>query len=115
MDEAVRQQQDLLVEFEKIVNELNNILANLEGSTLVKRLKAASREQYRVAGRVGDLLEGSFGKMRRQIGAPQKTVYVDLSKVENTSSQKRLHDHGRSPSLFRAPQVPEVQDGAWTT
>ncbi len=87
MEEAVRRQQDLLVEFEKIVNELNNILANLEGSTLVKRLKAASREQYRVAGRVGDLLEGSFGKDAGQIGASQKTVYVELSKVENTSSQ----------------------------
>jgi hypothetical protein len=88
MEEAVRRQQDLLVEFEKIVNELNNILANLEGSTLVKRLKAASREQYRVAGRVGDLLEGSFGKGAARIGASQKTVYVELSKVENTSSQK---------------------------
>jgi hypothetical protein len=88
MDEAVHRQQDLLVEFEKIVNELNNILANLEGSTLVKRLKAASREQYRVAGRVGDLLEGSFGKDAGQIDTSQKTVYVELSKVENTSTQK---------------------------
>ena len=39
-------QQDLLAEFEKIADELNKVLANLEGSTLVKRLKAASREQY---------------------------------------------------------------------
>ena len=88
MEEAVRRQQDLLVEFEKIVNELNNMLANLEGSTLVKRLKAASREQYRVAGRVGDLLEGSFGKAAGQIGSSQTTVYAELSRVENTSSQK---------------------------
>ena len=41
MDEAVEQQQDLLAEFEKIADELNRVLANLEGSTLVKRLKAA--------------------------------------------------------------------------
>jgi len=87
MEGAVRQQRDLLVEFEKIVDELNNILANLEGSTLVKRLKAASREQYRVAGRVGDMLEGSFGKDARQIDSSQKTVYVQLSKAENASSQ----------------------------
>jgi hypothetical protein len=87
MEEAVHQQQDLLVEFEKIVNELNNILANLEGSTLVKRLKAASREQYRVAGRVGDLVEISFGKNSWQIGASQKAIFEELSKVENTSSQ----------------------------
>ncbi len=87
MDQAVRKQQDLLVEFEKIANELNNILANLEGSTLVKRLKAASRAQYKVAGRVGELVEGSFGRQSYQIEAPQKTAYKDLSTAENASSQ----------------------------
>jgi hypothetical protein len=39
LDEAINKQQDLLAEFEKIADELNRILANLEGSTLVKRLK----------------------------------------------------------------------------
>ncbi len=87
MEGAVRQQQDLLAEFEKIVNELNNILANLEGSTLVKRLKAASREQYRVAGRVGDSLEGSFGLGERRIDAAQKTAFAKLSEVETKSSE----------------------------
>ena len=87
MEQAVRKQQELLVEFEKIVNELNNILANLEGSTLVKRLKAASRAQYKVAGRVGDLLEGSFGRQPYKIAEPHKTVYLELSKAENNSSQ----------------------------
>jgi hypothetical protein len=87
LEEAVRKQQDLLTEFEKVANELNNILANLEGSTLVKRLKAASREQYRVAGRVGDVLDASFGKHGEQIGASQKTVYEELCKAENASSQ----------------------------
>ena len=53
MDEAVAKQQDLLAEFEKIADELNRVLANLEGSTLVKRLKAASRMQYSIAGRIG--------------------------------------------------------------
>lgn len=87
MEQAVRQQQDLLAEFEKIVNELNNILANLEGSTLVKRLKAASREQYRVAGGIGDLLEDSFGLSASQIEAEPQVVYAELSTVEAESSQ----------------------------
>ena len=43
IEEAVKQQQDLLAEFEKIADELNRVLASLEGSTLLKRLKAASR------------------------------------------------------------------------
>jgi hypothetical protein len=61
MEEAVAKQQDLLAEFEKIADELNRVLANLEGSTLVKRLKAASRLQYRVGGRLGDLVSDAFG------------------------------------------------------
>jgi len=42
VEEAVKEQQDLLAEFEKLTDELNKVLANLEGSTLVKRLKAGS-------------------------------------------------------------------------
>jgi hypothetical protein len=62
MDQAVQQQRDLLAEFEKVANELNKVLANLEGSTLVKRLKAASRAQYAIAGRINDRIGDIFGK-----------------------------------------------------
>ncbi|MAT72753.1 MAG: hypothetical protein CMJ58_25010 [Planctomycetaceae bacterium] len=62
MDQAVQEQRDLLAEFEKVADELNEVLANLEGSTLVKRLKAASRKQYRLAGQIGDGIEGWFGR-----------------------------------------------------
>jgi hypothetical protein len=61
MEEAVAKQQDLLAEFEKIADELNRVLANLEGSTLLKRLKAASRMQYSIAGRMIDLVRDAFG------------------------------------------------------
>jgi hypothetical protein len=61
VEEAVVEQRDLLAEFEKVANELNTILANLEGSTLVKRLKAAARQQYAIAGRLNDHIEDSFG------------------------------------------------------
>jgi hypothetical protein len=61
VDEAVTQQRDLLAEFEKVANELNKVLANLEGSTLVKRLKAASRQQYSIAGRINDRIGDVFG------------------------------------------------------
>ena len=61
VEEAVTQQRDLLAEFEKVANELNTVLANLEGSTLVKRLKAASRQQYAIAGRISDHIDESFG------------------------------------------------------
>lgn len=61
LDEAVTAQQDLLAEFDKISNELNRVLGNLEGSTLVKRLKAAARLQFKVGGRIGDQAADAAG------------------------------------------------------
>lgn len=86
MDEAVTQQEDLLAEFEKVANELNSILANLEGSTLVKRLKAESRNQYKVAGRIADYLDSSFGFAQTQIKEDPKKTFADLSKSEEKAS-----------------------------
>jgi homoserine acetyltransferase len=42
--EAAPTREKAIELFDKIVDELNKVLANLEGSTLVKRLKAASRK-----------------------------------------------------------------------
>jgi hypothetical protein len=84
VDEAVVEQKDLLAEFEKVANELNEVLANLEGSTLVKRLKAASREQYQIAGRIADNVEGAFGGEVKQ-GAG--VAIAELAKKEDDSSQ----------------------------
>jgi hypothetical protein len=86
LDEAVKAQQDLLAEFEKIADELNKVLANLEGSTLVKRLKAASRQQYVVAGKISDELGGAFGR-RGQAAEKSTTALADLSTIEVGSSQ----------------------------
>lgn len=87
MDEAVAKQQDLLAEFEKIADELNRVLANLEGSTLVKRLKAASRLQYRVAGRLGDLVGDAFGVPATASKEAQRNLFKELSNQEAKSSQ----------------------------
>lgn len=85
LDEAVKKQEELLAEFEKIADELNKVLANLEGSTLVKRLKAASRKQYVIGGKIGDHLQGAFGK---GTSTPEetRTVMTDLSQKEEKSS-----------------------------
>lgn len=61
MDEAVEEQRELLNEFEKVADELNKVLANLEGGTLVKRLKAASRAENKIAGRIGESVRDAFG------------------------------------------------------
>lgn len=87
LDEALFEQEELLAEFEKIAEELNAILANLEGSTLVKRLKAASREQDQVAQRIGERIDSVFGRVK-SMQAEDRKVLTDLGGVEEASSQK---------------------------
>lgn len=86
LEEALFEQEELLAEFEKISDELNTVLANLEGSTLVKRLKAASREQDQVAQKIGTRISSVFGNVSN-VNEEDKTVLVSLSNVEEKSSQ----------------------------
>ena len=86
VEEAVKQQSDLLAEFEKISDELNKVLANLEGSTLVKRLKAASRTQYKVAGRLGDHVNQTFGAAMVPAGGAPAKVLGEMAETEAKSS-----------------------------
>lgn len=74
LDEAIDEQEDLLAEFARVADELAKILGNLEGSTFVKRLKAASRRQMEVAGDLNRGVKGSFG--------------VDLSAVKDQDRER---------------------------
>lgn len=62
LQQAVVVQDELLAEFQQLSAEISEILANLQGSTLVKRLKAGSREQEEVADRINEHLEEAFGR-----------------------------------------------------
>ncbi|QDU89830.1 hypothetical protein Pla175_32260 [Pirellulimonas nuda] len=85
LEEAVTEQEGLLAEFDKIADELNEILANLEGSTLVKRLKAASRTQYQIAGRAGEAVPESFGKVLSAVPQQPREVLKTLVKKQEES------------------------------
>ncbi len=86
MEEAVTKQQELLAEFEKISEELNRVLANLEGSTLVKRLKAASRLQYMIAGKISDHVDNTFGLPTARHGETPSKVLTDMAQQEAKGS-----------------------------
>jgi hypothetical protein len=86
LDEAVAKQQDLLAEFDKIADELNRVLANLEGSTLVKRLKAASRAQYKIAGRINEQVGDTFGLIESRIPRAPTKVLREMGELEAKSS-----------------------------
>jgi len=87
VDQAVTAQRDLLAEFEKIADELNRVLANLEGSTLVKRLKAASRTQLKIGGRIGDFVGDAFGLPESRVADAAATELAALSEQEAKGSQ----------------------------
>ena len=86
VDQAVEEQKDLLAEFDKVANEMNAILANLEGSTLVKRLKAASRRQYRIAGSITAQIEKTFGQSKAGLEKEVQESFANLSSEEDDSS-----------------------------
>ncbi|MCA9193125.1 MAG: hypothetical protein KDB03_15225 [Planctomycetales bacterium] len=86
LDKALVEQADLLAEFERIADELNAVLANLEGSTIVKRLKAAAREQNSVAESIGTRIGNVFGRANRVAGDDQAALN-QLAGLEEKSSQ----------------------------
>ena len=88
MEHAIVEQRDLLAEFEKIANELNELLANLEGSTLVKRLKAAARKQLHIADDISDVLEPTFGAQATAFPDPARSQLISLADAERVSSEQ---------------------------
>jgi hypothetical protein len=84
LDSALEKQQELLAEFEKLSDELNAVLSNLEGSTLVKRLKAASREQNLVAEKIATRIGKVFGQAA-QVASEDRTFLNELSETERAS------------------------------
>ena len=88
MDEAVQKQQDLLAEFEKVADEMKRILAELEGSTLVKRLKAAARFQYTIGGLLGEQTSQSFGVRTNELSISAGAALAEVSEQESKGSEK---------------------------
>ncbi|MCA9024111.1 MAG: hypothetical protein KDA86_02740 [Planctomycetaceae bacterium] len=84
--QAVEEQQELLDEFARVADELQRILDNLEGSTFVKRLKAASRRQMEVAGDMSTGLLDNFGVEARDVGEKASTHADNIANREQAQS-----------------------------
>jgi hypothetical protein len=110
MEEAVSKQQDLLAEFDKIADELNRLLANLEGSTLVKRLKAASRLQYRIAGRLGDQVGAAFGVPVAVKGARRAITKEDMEATANKEAARNLFKELSSQEAQSSQNLSNIMD-----
>ncbi len=86
LDNAVTEQKDLLAEFAKISDQLGDILASLEASTFVKRFKAASRQQMKIATTISTTTLDAFGIERQ----PVKAVEPIAKRARDESEVVRL-------------------------
>lgn len=82
MQDALDEQKLLLAEFARVSDELGAILASLEASTFVKRLKAASRQQLVAAKDLNTKTLSAFGLERQ----PVKDAAV-IAENEKTQSE----------------------------
>ncbi|MGB0154806.1 MAG: hypothetical protein ACPGFB_12310 [Verrucomicrobiales bacterium] len=74
LSEALEKQKDLLAEFAKVADQLQEILSSLEASTFVKRFKAASRKQFEIADTLNETLDAGFGLPRHRIEQQLRAV-----------------------------------------
>jgi hypothetical protein len=73
MQAAVEAQEALLAEFQKVAEELQKLISNLEGSTFVKRLKALSRNELVLATDVSRTSLMGFGEEVQQVAETTRT------------------------------------------
>jgi hypothetical protein len=87
VDGAVEEQADLLAEFEKVREDLQNILDDLENSTFVKRFKAAARRQLEVAADLNRTLLKGFGVELSDLDDRQHERSDQIAQREQAHSQ----------------------------
>ena len=87
MQQAVEEQTDLLAEFAKVAEELQKILGNLEGSTFVKRLKAASRKQTDLAKDLNRTLRDTFGQSAEEVREASRKTNELIARRERDQSE----------------------------
>ncbi len=86
LQQALFEQEALLTEFQKVSDELNQLLAGMEGSTLVKRLKSAARDQQQIADRLASRIGEWFGASQPESEA-DRALLDDLSDRENEAAR----------------------------
>jgi hypothetical protein len=87
LDNAIDEQRDLLAEFAKVADQLSDLLASLEASTFVKRLKAASRAQMEIAGNTVKETMSAFGLDRKVLSGAPVVAADELAKRARKESE----------------------------
>lgn len=106
LDRALDEQRKLLEEFARVADELASILASLEASTFVKRLKLASRKQTELADTLADTLAGAFGLPRQRVEQRLRETGETVAKAQEEQSRFVHHILTDLEAYFQRKQDP---------
>ena len=87
---AVEKQRQLIDDFAAIARQLADVMARLEGTTFVKRLKAASRNELKVGQGLSAAVAGAFGRPRNFAGDDSVVKKVETATRGNDQVGERM-------------------------
>ena len=90
LDEAVEKQRQLIEDFAKISQQLSDVMSRLEGTTFVKRLKAAARSELKVGEGLASVVSQAFGKPAKQVESDPLRRQVDAVAKGNDEVGQKL-------------------------
>ena len=90
LDEAVEKQRRLIEDFAKISQQLADVMSRLEGTTFVKRLKAAARSELKVGEGLASVVSQAFGKPAKQVESDPLRRQVDAVAKGNDEVGQKL-------------------------
>ena len=90
LDEAVEKQRQLIEDFANISQQLSDVMSRLEGTTFVKRLKAAARSELKVGEGLASVVSQAFGKPAKQVESDPLRRQVDASAKGNDEVGQKL-------------------------
>lgn len=86
LGKALDEQKELLEAFAKVTDQLKDLLASLEGSTFVKRLKAASRRQMAIANTLNTETLSAFGLDKKKVAEMIAKKSADVATQQTDES-----------------------------
>ncbi len=86
LSRSLKEQSELLKEFAQVVDELEQLLAGMESSTFVNRLKAASKAQTELAEELTTILADSFGTPWSSVPQKLRVILENIRTSEESQS-----------------------------
>ncbi len=109
IDEAVELQAGLIEDFNKIREDLQAILNDLENSTFVKRLKAASRRQTEISKSLNRTLFKGFGMNSSKLEQNQVAQLESIAESEVAQSRNVWTIHSDLKAYFGRKQEEKLK------